>query len=121
MGVVDERPLTVAQVARTMGLTRQNVQWTADLLVEDGLATYEDNRDHKRAKLLRLSAQGQAALNVIEAKQRAWAARIEAAVGGEALAQALLTLQRLLHELEAEEGRERRVTPSPELPCRSAR
>ena len=37
LGVVEHAPASVAHVAREMGLSRQSVQRTADLLAEDGL------------------------------------------------------------------------------------
>ena len=58
MGVVDHGPLTVAAVARRMGLRRQSVQRTADLLVADGVAAYVDNPADKRARLLTLTTSG---------------------------------------------------------------
>jgi len=76
MGCIDHTPQTVAAVARTMGLTRQSVQRTADLLVADGLAAYGPNPDHKRAKLLRLTPEGQRVLTAIEQAQAAWANRV---------------------------------------------
>ncbi|MVN87008.1 MarR family transcriptional regulator [Deinococcus sp. HMF7620] len=76
MGCIDHAPQSVAAVARTMGLTRQSVQRTADLLVGDGLAAYEANPDHKRAKLLRLTPEGQRVLTTIEDAQAAWANRV---------------------------------------------
>ncbi|MEO8387306.1 hypothetical protein [Polaromonas sp.] len=45
----------------------------ADLLVEDGLTLYEDNRAHARAKLLRLAPAGRKALRVIQMGQKVWA------------------------------------------------
>lgn len=100
LGVIDERPLTVAAIARAMGLARQSVQRTADLLAQDGLAAYEDNPEHKRAKLLRLLPQGQQVLSVIEASQLEWANRVGAAVGEAELARAGAVLERLLAELD---------------------
>nr|WP_246580304.1 MarR family winged helix-turn-helix transcriptional regulator [Deinococcus aestuarii] len=105
LGVIDERPLTVAAIARTMGLARQSVQRTADLLVADGLAAYEDNPEHRRAKLLRLLPPGQEVLDVIEASQRDWANRVGEAVGEDDLARAAVLLERLLLVLEGGEGR----------------
>lgn len=107
LGVIDERPMTVAAVARAMGLTRQSVQRTADLLVSDGLAAYEDNPEHRRAKLLRLLPAGQAVLDVIEAGQREWADRVGEGAGEEDLARAVALLERLLRLLEREEGTRR--------------
>jgi DNA-binding MarR family transcriptional regulator len=95
LGVVDHGPLTVAAVARAMGLARQSVQRTADLLVEDGLMRYEDNPADRRARLLQLTPRGRKALRVIEAAQREWAARLDAELGAKPVAQATATLERL--------------------------
>src|SRR5262249_42038510 len=43
--------MPVAQIARTLGLARQGVQRIADLIEAEGLARYEDNPAHRRAKL----------------------------------------------------------------------
>lgn len=42
-----EQLLTVPQIARRLGLTRQAIQRIADLLVTEGLARYAGNPDHK--------------------------------------------------------------------------
>lgn len=76
LGCIDGPGMPVSAVARTMGLTRQSVQRTADLLVADGLAEYHPNPEHRRAKLLRLTPVGQAALTRIETAQEAWANRL---------------------------------------------
>ena len=55
LGGVIDRPRTVAEIGRSMGMTRQGVQRVADLLVDRGLATYEPNPAHRRAKLLACS------------------------------------------------------------------
>ena len=52
LAAVEGAPLSVAQIARAMNLTRQSVQRVADLLVDDALCAYEDNPAHARAKLL---------------------------------------------------------------------
>uniref|UniRef100_UPI0015F010A0 MarR family winged helix-turn-helix transcriptional regulator n=1 Tax=Streptomyces phytophilus TaxID=722715 RepID=UPI0015F010A0 len=50
---VRREPLSVAGVARVLGVARQSVQRIADVLVERDLAAYEPNPAHRRAKLLR--------------------------------------------------------------------
>jgi DNA-binding MarR family transcriptional regulator len=79
--MVAEQPATVAQVARTLGLTRQSVQRIADLLENDGLTEYVDNPAHQTSKLVRLSATGSETLRVIQRAQRAWANSVGARVG----------------------------------------
>jgi DNA-binding MarR family transcriptional regulator len=73
LAAIDEAPLSVAQIARAWWLTRQSVQRVADVLVRDGLAIYEDNPNHRRAKLVRITPQGLTTLRAIRTRQRAWA------------------------------------------------
>ena len=65
LGAVLSTPLTVAGVGRAIGITRQSVQRTADLLVGEGLAEYVDNPAHRRAKLFRPTAAGYEAVRRI--------------------------------------------------------
>jgi DNA-binding MarR family transcriptional regulator len=65
LGAVLPEPLPVSGIARTMGITRQSVQRIADLLVAKGLAAYEPNPAHRRAKLLRPTEEGRAAIRKI--------------------------------------------------------
>jgi DNA-binding MarR family transcriptional regulator len=103
MGVVDHEPLTVAAVARRMGLRRQSVQRTADLLVADGVAEYLDNPADKRARLLTLTPAGRRALRTIERAQETWARELGSAVGTRSLLQAEDALGRLVALLEEPE------------------
>ena len=96
---IDPAPATVAQVARTMHLTRQSVQRLADVLVRDGFAVYEDNPAHRRAKLLRPTPQGRAALRTIQTAQVAWSDRLGAELGLAELQQVSATLDRVLETL----------------------
>lgn len=52
-------PLTVAQVARQLGLRRQSVQHNVNLLVQQGLAELLPNPHHRRASLVGLTKRGQ--------------------------------------------------------------
>lgn len=78
LGVVDHGPVTIAQAARTMGLTRQAVRETAATLVSTGMLEYRDNPDDRRARLLALTARGRSALRVVERRQAAWANEVAA-------------------------------------------
>jgi DNA-binding MarR family transcriptional regulator len=73
LGVIDHAPATVAQVARTMGLTRQTVRQTADALVRDKLVDLVDNPAHRRARLMTLTDTGRTALRYVEERQAGWA------------------------------------------------
>jgi DNA-binding MarR family transcriptional regulator len=50
--------MTVAQIAKALGLARQSVQRVADLLERDALAIYKRNPAHLRASLIRLTPKG---------------------------------------------------------------
>ncbi|MCY0941736.1 MULTISPECIES: MarR family winged helix-turn-helix transcriptional regulator [Streptomyces] len=58
--------LSVSDVARRVGTSRQSVQRIADLLVAQGLAAYSDNPAHRRAKLLAATEQGLAAMREVD-------------------------------------------------------
>ncbi|MCH9638542.1 MAG: MarR family transcriptional regulator [Betaproteobacteria bacterium] len=70
---MSNEPLTVAQVARVMGLTRQSVQRLADAMVKDGLMVYQINPHHKRANYVVLTEKGKAAYSIITEIQIPWA------------------------------------------------
>jgi DNA-binding MarR family transcriptional regulator len=94
--MVQDDPATVSDIARRLGLTRQAVQRLADLLVADGLAVYEDNPRHRRAKLARIAPNGLTTLRRIQEAQREWADRLGAELGREELERASATLDRVL-------------------------
>jgi DNA-binding MarR family transcriptional regulator len=53
-------PLTVPQIAQMRPTSRQRMQRLADELAADGLVDFIDNPKHRRSKLVRLSAKGDA-------------------------------------------------------------
>jgi DNA-binding MarR family transcriptional regulator len=71
-----ERPLTVPQIARRMGLTRQSVHATVRRLVDDGLLELAPNTDHRRSQLVRLTDSGGAAYAAMHERQVAWVNRL---------------------------------------------
>ncbi|MGH2381223.1 MAG: MarR family winged helix-turn-helix transcriptional regulator, partial [Candidatus Limnocylindria bacterium] len=81
LDAIEDAPATVAQIARRRGIARQAVQRVADLLVDDGLATYEDNPRHRRARLLRPTRRGRRVVRVIAEAQQPWADALGAEIG----------------------------------------
>ena len=61
----DEVPLPVAQIARNMGLTRQSVRRTANVLKDKGFVEFQENLNHQRAKLVVLTKQGRNVLDQV--------------------------------------------------------
>ncbi|HVE87546.1 MAG TPA: MarR family transcriptional regulator [Myxococcales bacterium] len=96
LAAVEDEPRTVAQIARALGLARQSVQRVADLLESEGLATYGDNPDHLRARLLHLSPRGRSVLADVQDAQRGWADQLGAEVGEGDLRRASAVLDRVL-------------------------
>jgi DNA-binding MarR family transcriptional regulator len=100
LGAVLPEPLPVSGIARAMGLTRQGVQRTADLLVEQGLAEYRPNPAHQRAKLLAVTEEGLAAVRKIGPGHRALAERLADRLGAEEFAQVATALEKLVAALD---------------------
>ena len=69
-------PLSVAQIARNMGLTRQAVQRLANEMAADGLVRFAPNPHHQRAKLVLLTAAGKTAFAAVMKRQSAWATEL---------------------------------------------
>ncbi len=92
---LEERPLTVAQIARRMGLQRQSVQRLSDILVEQGVLAYHANPDHKRAKLVDFTLKGREIFDQTSTTQIAWANNITADFSIEELTNAASVLRKL--------------------------
>jgi DNA-binding MarR family transcriptional regulator len=71
-----ERPLTVPQIARRMGLTRQSVHATVNRLARDGFLELGPNADHRRSLLVGLTERGSAKYEAIDARQAEWINRL---------------------------------------------
>ncbi|AGC48324.1 MarR family transcriptional regulator [Myxococcus stipitatus DSM 14675] len=102
LGVVDHESAPVANVARTIGLTRQSVQQTADALEADGLIEYQENPHHRRAKLIVMTPKGRERLREVEARQMAWANQMGGRVSVASLRAAVEALGAVREALEQE-------------------
>jgi DNA-binding MarR family transcriptional regulator len=101
LGVVEHGPISVAHVARVMGLTRQSVQQTADGLEKDGFIVYADNPHHRRSRLMRLTPQGKEALAYVAQRQGQWASQVGSTLNLADLGATLATLRQVRQILEA--------------------
>lgn len=102
VGAILGAPLTVSDIARAMGITRQSVQRTADQLAADGLVEYRDNPAHRRAKLVAPTEAGIAAVQRITPDHRAAAESMAARLGPERWQAALAAIADLETALDAE-------------------
>ena len=96
-----QRPLTVPQIARRMGLTRQSVHTTVSRLVADGMIELTANADHQRSQLARLTELGRARHQAISQQQAAWVSRLAAGLTSAELDTAGRVLGELCTRLEA--------------------
>lgn len=99
-------PLPVAHIARNMGLTRQAVRRLANEMEGDGLVRFAPNPHHRRAKLVLLTARGQAAYDAAMRRQLPWASRLADGLGAKRIGSAAATLRAIRRRLEnqAERG-----------------
>jgi DNA-binding MarR family transcriptional regulator len=94
--------MSVAQIAKTLGVARQGIQRLADVLEAEGLVAYVDNRNHQRAKLVVLTGAGRAKLATIDAGQARWADTLGAELGEKMLNEATLAMTCALEHLNKE-------------------
>ncbi len=90
-----ESPQTVSQIARSMGQSRQSVQRLVDVMAGDGLLKLEDNPEHKRAKLVSMTASGETIYANMQDIQIPWANEKAAGIGAKKLEVTLATLKEL--------------------------
>lgn len=95
-----DRPPTVPQIGRSFGQPRQLVQRAANSLIDAGLIEAAPNPDHKRAVLLRATAQGIALKRGIDARADEIAATIAAGVDAENVRTATAALRVVRKQLE---------------------
>jgi DNA-binding MarR family transcriptional regulator len=99
-----EQPLTVPQIARRMGLTRQSVHVTVKRLVADGLLELVPNVDHRRSPLVRLTEHGSSRYSAIDRRQAAWVNRLARGIDRTELEATARVLDELCRRLDAGEG-----------------
>src|SRR5262249_6954995 len=109
---LDDGPGSGADIARRMGLARQSVQRTADLLEAEGGVAYFGNPAHPRAKPVTLTSKGRAAIRGLTGRQIEWANRIARRLNEGHLQQSVRTLQDIRHAVALVEASGRRSEPS---------
>ena len=89
--------MSVAQIGRRMGLSRQAVQRVANDLEALRFISFEPNPDHARAKLIATTAKGCRALKEIDALQIEWSNKLASGLEASKLGDAV----RLLEDLQS--------------------
>lgn len=102
MGAIEKSDdlVTVSQIARIMGQSRQATQRVTDIMVKDGLLTWLDNPNHKKAKLVNMTEKGKEAYALLDKKQEVWAESGAEAIERDELDKALITLKKMVTFLD---------------------
>jgi DNA-binding MarR family transcriptional regulator len=99
-----ERPLTVPQIARRMGLTRQSVHATVKRLVRDGLLEQTPNADHRRSRLVSMTEAGRTTYAALDGRQGVWVSGLTGGIDRSDLETAVRVLDELCRRLEGATG-----------------
>jgi DNA-binding MarR family transcriptional regulator len=102
-----DRPPTVPQIARRMGLTRQSVHATVKRLADDRLVELAPNADHRRSPLVRLTELGRHRYAAIDRRQVAWVNQLAQGIGRSELESAAHVVGELCARLESEGAAQR--------------
>ena len=92
--------LTVPGIARVLGQSRQAVQRITDVMVTDGLLSYEPNPKHKRSVLVVLTEEGKTAYKDLRDVQDPWAINNTEDIPIEELDVGLRLLRRLIQKFD---------------------
>lgn len=103
LGGIWREPMTVAQIARRMGLARQSVQRVANALVVEDLAAFHPNPDHKRSPLLSLTERGHEIIEGIDKVQIGWSNRVAKGLELQDLDVTVRTIRKVTKILDAME------------------
>jgi len=95
------RPLTVPQIARRMGLTRQAVQASVNRLLSETLVEAVENPDHRRSPIIRMTELGAEKYAAIQRRQVTWINDLAAGLKRSELAITAQVLQQLSNRLDA--------------------
>jgi len=92
--------VTVPGIAMVLGQSRQAVQRITDVMVEDGLLSYQANPKHRRSVLVTLTEDGNAAYKSLREVQDPWAIENTADIPVEELNSALRLVRRLIQKFD---------------------
>jgi DNA-binding MarR family transcriptional regulator len=94
-------PMTVPQIAKLKGVTRQHIQLLADALCAAGLAAVKENPAHRRSSLIALTERGKRAFAKMHAREAPVIEEIAWEFEAQELDRAANVLNRLAARLDA--------------------
>lgn len=99
LGPLGHRRATVSEIARHMGLQRQSVQRTIDVLRREGFVEMVDNPNHRRAKHAVLTPSGWGAIREVNKVRDDWIKRTALGIADSEFEAAYVFLRRLRKRL----------------------
>jgi DNA-binding MarR family transcriptional regulator len=97
----DAGPMTVPQIAKLKGVTRQHIQLLADALVDGGFASVKENPAHRRSSLITLTEKGRRAFAKMRAREAPLIEELSGEFEAQELERATAVLTRLSARIEA--------------------
>jgi DNA-binding MarR family transcriptional regulator len=97
----DAGPMTVPQIAKLKGVTRQHIQLLADALIEGGFASVKENPAHRRSSLIALTDKGRRTFTKMRAREAPLIEELAAEFDAQELERATGVLTRLMARIEA--------------------
>jgi DNA-binding MarR family transcriptional regulator len=98
-----EQRVTVSELARQMGLTRQAIQRLADDMANDGLVEFVENPSDARAMHLLLTEAGKATYDDALEREWQWANAIAADFDAEQIAHAVALLEAITQKIQTDD------------------
>jgi DNA-binding MarR family transcriptional regulator len=98
-----QQRVTVSELSRHMGLTRQAVQRLADDMARDGLVKFVENPSDARAMHLLLTAAGKATYHEALEREWQWTNAIAADFDAEQIADAVALLEAIAHKMQTDD------------------
>jgi DNA-binding MarR family transcriptional regulator len=98
-------PLTVPQIAEMRPTSRQRMQRLADELAAEGLVEFIDNPKHRRSKLVRLTAKGEARYRELDIRLRAIASTLGIALSEADIRKTTAIVRQLSDDVKARSKR----------------
>lgn len=103
LGALANEPelMTVSDIARAMGQSRQAVQRLSNEMLQDGLLETQENPKHQRAKLIKLTKKGVRIYEQAMQKQIPWVNSIGSDFKEEELKLAASVLEKLIRQFDS--------------------
>jgi DNA-binding MarR family transcriptional regulator len=109
--LTEHRSLTVPQLARLRGTSRQNIQIVVDRLAAEGCLSLDGNPAHKRSALVHLTEKGRQRLRTAQEQEAAFQAALAARLAALDLSQGLELLRLVREVLNSRHSLPRQLSP----------